>query len=81
VPAVPARQPVSAALVEADVDVRHEARRRVRPVRLDALLSAHHDIPRVEGGADHPSNLEALCARCHRAETAREQAEQRRHPG
>ena len=44
-------------------------------------LSAHHVIPRAEGGLDHASNLEALCARCHRAETAREQAEQRRRPG
>jgi len=78
---MPTRQPVPAAFVAANVNARHEARRRVRPVRLDALLSAHHVIPRVEGGADHPSNLEALCARCHRAETAREQAEQRRHPG
>ena len=41
-------------------------------------LSAHHVIPRAEGGADHPSNLVALCVTCHRAETAREHAEQRR---
>jgi 5-methylcytosine-specific restriction endonuclease McrA len=28
-------------------------------------LAAHHVIPRKEGGADHPSNLIALCASCH----------------
>jgi 5-methylcytosine-specific restriction enzyme A len=28
-------------------------------------LAAHHVIPRNEGGADHPSNLIALCASCH----------------
>jgi 5-methylcytosine-specific restriction endonuclease McrA len=36
-------------------------------------LVAHHVIPRREGGADHPSNLIALCASCH----ARLGAEQR----
>ena len=35
-------------------------------------LSAHHVVPRAKGGPDHPSNLEDLCARCHRAETAAE---------
>ena len=29
------------------------------------ILAAHHVIPRAEGGADHPSNLVALCASCH----------------
>jgi 5-methylcytosine-specific restriction endonuclease McrA len=28
-------------------------------------LAAHHKIPRSDGGLDHPSNLEALCASCH----------------
>jgi 5-methylcytosine-specific restriction enzyme A len=28
-------------------------------------LAAHHVIPRKEGGADHSSNLIALCASCH----------------
>jgi len=28
-------------------------------------LAAHHVIARNEGGADHPSNLIALCASCH----------------
>ena len=41
-------------------------------------LAAHHVIPRVEGGPDHPSNFVAVCVTCHRAETAREHAEQRR---
>ena len=33
-------------------------------------LSAHHVIPRSEGGADHPANLIALCGACHRREDA-----------
>jgi len=33
-------------------------------------LSAHHVIPRAEGGADHPANLIALCGACHRREDA-----------
>jgi 5-methylcytosine-specific restriction endonuclease McrA len=40
-------------------------------------LSAHHVIPRAEGGADQPSNS-FRCVTCHRAETAREHTEQRR---
>jgi 5-methylcytosine-specific restriction endonuclease McrA len=32
-------------------------------------VSAHHVIPRIEGGPDHPSNLEPLCASCHAKET------------
>jgi hypothetical protein len=31
----------------------------------DRKLSAHHVIPRKEGGADHPENLVTLCSRCH----------------
>jgi 5-methylcytosine-specific restriction endonuclease McrA len=38
------------------------------------LLSAHHVIPRAEGGPDAPENLVALCASCH----GRESAEERR---
>ena len=35
-------------------------------------LTAHHDIPRTAGGADHASNLIVLCAPCHsRLEAAR----------
>jgi 5-methylcytosine-specific restriction endonuclease McrA len=37
-------------------------------------LSAHHITPRIEGGPDAPSNLEALCASCR----ARTDAEIRR---
>ena len=37
-------------------------------------LAAHHITPRNEGGPDHPSNLEALCASCH----GRLEARQRR---
>ncbi len=33
-------------------------------------LSAHHVIPRAEGGADHPANLIALCGACHRRDDA-----------
>lgn len=44
-------------------------------------LQAHHVIPRVHGGPDHPSNLATLCASCHRLETVREQVEERRYPG
>jgi 5-methylcytosine-specific restriction endonuclease McrA len=29
------------------------------------FLSAHHVIPRLEGGPDHPDNLETLCVSCH----------------
>lgn len=36
------------------------------------LLSAHHVVPRVEGGPDALENLEALCVRCHGRETAAE---------
>ena len=36
------------------------------------MLSAHHAIPRVEGGSDSPSKLEALCVVCHGRETATE---------
>jgi 5-methylcytosine-specific restriction endonuclease McrA len=36
------------------------------------LLSAHHIVPRVEGGPDELENLEALCVACHgRAEAKR----------
>jgi 5-methylcytosine-specific restriction endonuclease McrA len=35
-------------------------------------LSAHHVIPRNEGGEDHPANLVALCAGCHGRESAAE---------
>jgi 5-methylcytosine-specific restriction protein A len=31
----------------------------------DPYVSAHHVIARVDGGPDHPLNLEALCASCH----------------
>ena len=44
------------------------------------FLAAHHVVPRAEGGADHASNLEALCANCHSRVTAAEQAERRYHP-
>ena len=37
------------------------------------MLSAHHVIPRAEGGPDTPENLETLCVRCHGRETAAEQ--------
>jgi 5-methylcytosine-specific restriction endonuclease McrA len=40
------------------------------------MLSAHHVIPRAEGGPDHPSNLETLCVSCHGRESA---AERGRH--
>ena len=36
------------------------------------MLSAHHAIPRVEGGSDSPSNLETLCVACHGRETTTE---------
>jgi 5-methylcytosine-specific restriction endonuclease McrA len=39
----------------------------------DHRLSAHHVIPREEGGPDVPANLEALCVACHGRETAAEQ--------
>jgi|SRR5215217_5838760 len=40
------------------------------------LLSAHHIIPREEGGPDAPENLEALCVRCHGRESATERRSQ-----
>jgi 5-methylcytosine-specific restriction endonuclease McrA len=41
------------------------------------LLSAHHVIPRTEGGADAPENLVALCVRCHGRESAEERRSRR----
>jgi 5-methylcytosine-specific restriction endonuclease McrA len=35
-------------------------------------LSAHHVMPRVEGGPDAPGNLETLCVVCHGRESAEE---------
>jgi 5-methylcytosine-specific restriction endonuclease McrA len=48
--------------------------RRVCRWRRDSTryLAAHHVIPRNEGGADHPANLEALCVQCHGRESAAE---------
>jgi 5-methylcytosine-specific restriction endonuclease McrA len=34
----------------------------------DHFVSAHHVIARVDGGPDHPLNLEPLCASCHAKE-------------
>jgi 5-methylcytosine-specific restriction endonuclease McrA len=50
----------------------HVVRRDGACVRCGSgfMLSAHHVIPRAEGGPDHPSNLETLCVRCHAQETA-----------
>jgi 5-methylcytosine-specific restriction endonuclease McrA len=42
------------------------------------MLAAHHVIARQDGGADHRSNLVALCVTCHGRETAHEQRERRR---
>jgi 5-methylcytosine-specific restriction endonuclease McrA len=38
------------------------------------MLSAHHIIPRAEGGPDTLANLEALCVACHGREEARRRA-------
>jgi 5-methylcytosine-specific restriction endonuclease McrA len=43
------------------------------------MLAAHHVIARGDGGADHPSNLVALCVNCHGRQTAHEQRERRRY--
>jgi len=37
--------------------------------RAGWLKEVHHIIPRIEGGGDHPSNLQTLCAECHRGLT------------
>jgi len=39
------------------------------------MLSAHHIMPRAEGGPDAPENLEALCVVCHGREEAKRRAE------
>jgi 5-methylcytosine-specific restriction endonuclease McrA len=36
------------------------------------LMSAHHIIPRAEGGPDTLENVEVLCVRCHGRESAAE---------
>jgi 5-methylcytosine-specific restriction enzyme A len=41
------------------------------------MLAAHHIIPRVNGGPDHPENLETLCVHCHGAQTAAERRDRR----
>jgi 5-methylcytosine-specific restriction endonuclease McrA len=45
------------------------------------LLSAHHIVPRAEGGRDAPENLEALCIACHGRETAAERESRRWRAG
>lgn len=42
--------------------------------RCGALATeVDHVVPRRAGGPDHPSNLQALCRRCHRRKTIEDQ--------
>jgi 5-methylcytosine-specific restriction endonuclease McrA len=38
----------------------------------ERATEAHHIIPRARGGSDDPSNLLALCGRCHHQQTGRD---------
>lgn len=39
---------------------------------VTAAKQVDHITPKANGGTDDPSNLEAICVRCHKAKTARE---------
>jgi len=57
VPAVPAREPVPAARVAAASRFVVQRDGACVLCGSDRYLSAHHVIPRAEGGADRPANL------------------------
>lgn len=40
--------------------------------RVTAATEVDHIVPKSSGGSDDESNLQAICADCHKAKTARE---------
>ena len=44
----------------------------LRPQRVSAATIRDHIVPLGEGGRDDESNVQAICADCHRAKTERE---------
>lgn len=40
--------------------------------RVSPGTEVDHVQPKSQGGTDHPFNLRAICAKCHREKTARE---------
>ena len=40
--------------------------------RVSVGTQVDHVVPKAQGGSDHHSNLQAICAACHRAKTAAE---------
>lgn len=48
------------------------------PGCLGVATDVDHTVPACEGGSDDPSNLMAVCRRCHRSKTGQEAARRRR---
>lgn len=46
--------------------------------RITPARQVDHIIPKVRGGTDAASNLQAICARCHEEKTVRETGKQTR---
>lgn len=46
--------------------------------RYKAATVIDHKVPRIEGGSDDESNLQALCGPCHKVKTAAEAARRSR---
>lgn len=42
--------------------------------KISVATAVDHIVPKSQGGTDEKGNLQAICAECHRAKTARESA-------
>jgi 5-methylcytosine-specific restriction endonuclease McrA len=51
--------------VAANLEASDHQGRRLRAIGSTNRLSAHHVIPRAEGGPDEPDDLVSLCVSCH----------------